>query len=184
MAPNFLRHILVEGLLRVHHPAVLLAGVEHREVHHEWVAFACDQILSDHLVGARVCNFAKVDVAREDVRLNLVICDLTGVQLHDEVLLEDLHRVVFLQVGEDLLGADRDLRVDHITAQLILPGLLFQRYMLLVELVACLILLGVLPVVKNLARLGVKQQRDFLRRVSDWVRVRDLGKNLGHDHGC
>ena len=126
MASDILRHIFVKRLFSVYHSAVLLACVEHWKVHHKWVAFACDQILSDHLISARVGNLTKVDVAWQNMRLNLVISDLTCVELHDEVFLEDLHRVIFLKVGKDLLGADRDLSVDNITAQLILPSLLFQ----------------------------------------------------------
>ena len=126
MASDILRHIFVKRLLSVNHSAVLLARVEYWKVHHKWVALACNQILSDHLISARVGNLTKVDVAWEDMRLNLVISDLTCVKLHDEVFLEDLHRVIFLKVGENLLRADRDLSVDNITAQLILPSLFFQ----------------------------------------------------------
>ena len=40
------------------------------------------------------------------MRLDLIVSDLATVELHDEVLLQDLHRVVLLQVREDLFRAD------------------------------------------------------------------------------
>ena len=70
--------------------------MEDGEVNNERVALASNYILSYYLVGARVRYLAKVDVRRKDVGLDLVLGDLTRVQLQYEVLLECLHGIVFL----------------------------------------------------------------------------------------
>ena len=90
--------------------------MEHWEVHSEGVAFARNNILSDHLIGPRVLHFAEVKVTGEDKGLDLVVSDLTGVELHNKILLERLHLVVFLQVREDLLVANGDLGVDQVVS--------------------------------------------------------------------
>jgi len=123
---HVLRHIFIEGLSGVDHAVMLLIGMEHGEVHHEWVAFARNQILCDDRVSSGVGNLAKVDVLWENASLDLIICDLASVQLHDEVFLEDLHGVVLLEVGENLARTNRDLSVNHVASQLILTRLLFE----------------------------------------------------------
>ena len=61
MTAHVLRDVLVKGFLSVDHAAVLGVCMEHGEVNNEGIAFASNQVLSDHLVGARVSNFAKVN---------------------------------------------------------------------------------------------------------------------------
>ena len=100
--------------------------MEDGEVNDERVALASDYILSYYLVGARVRYFTKVDVRRKDVGLDLVLRDLTRVQLQDEVFLECLHGVIFLEVCEDSLVTDGYLTVDKVIADLILACLLLQ----------------------------------------------------------
>ena len=105
------------------------------EVNDERIALASDYILSYYLVGARVRYFTKVDVRRKDVSLDLVLRDLTCVQLQDEIFLKRLHGVIFLEVREDSFVADGYLTVDKVIADLILACLLLQRDVLLVKLV-------------------------------------------------
>ena len=124
MAPNFLRHILVEGCLHVHHFALVGLSVENREIHNEGIALALDDILCDHLVAPWINNLAKVDTLGQDVRLNVVVSDFAGVQLHNKVFFEGAHGIVLLEMCKDLLGADCNLAVDHIAPKLIL-SLLF-----------------------------------------------------------
>ena len=61
MTAHVLRDVLVKGLLSVDHATVLSVRMEHGEVNNKGIALASNQVLSDHLVGARVCNFAKVN---------------------------------------------------------------------------------------------------------------------------
>ena len=103
MATHPLGNVLVKRLLCVDQSALLLRGVENWEVYHKWVAFTRNYVLSDYLVGPRVRNLTKVKVGRQDVGLDLVVCDFACVQLHNEVFFEALHGIVFLQVGEYLL---------------------------------------------------------------------------------
>ena len=109
--------------------------MEDWEVNDERVALASDYILSYYLVGAGIRYFTKVDVRRKNIGLDLVLRDLTRVQLQDEVFLERLHGVVFLEMCEDSLVTDGNLTVDKVIADLILACLLLQRDVLLVELV-------------------------------------------------
>ena len=102
MATHSRCDILVERRLRVYLPVLLLRGVENGEIHHKWVAFARNYVLCDYLVGSWVCNFSEVKVGRQDIGLDLIVCDLASVELDDKVLFQALHGVVFLQVREDL----------------------------------------------------------------------------------
>ena len=126
MAPNFLRHILVEGCFNVDHLALVRLCMENREIHNEGIALALDDILCDHLVAPWINNLAKVDALGQDVRLNVVVSDFAGVQLHNKVFFEGAHGIVLLEMCKDLLGADCNLAVDHIAPKLILSLLLLQ----------------------------------------------------------
>ena len=55
--------------------------MEDGEVDYERIALAGNYILSYDLVGAGVCYLTEVDVRRKDVGLNLVLRNLTRVQL-------------------------------------------------------------------------------------------------------
>jgi len=109
--------------------------MEHWEIYDKWVDFSCNDVLGNHLVGPRVSHLAEVEVRWQDVGLDLVISDFTGVQLDDKVFFQCFHCIVFLQMGKDLLRADCNLTVDQVTSQLILPRLFLQRDVLFVQLI-------------------------------------------------
>ena len=70
--------------------------MEDREIDDEGVAFARNHIVCDDLVSPGVRQLAKVNVGRQDIGLDLVVCDFARVQLHDEIFFECLHGVVLL----------------------------------------------------------------------------------------
>ena len=77
--------------------------MEHWEINHKWIDFSRNDISRDHLISTGISNLAKVKVRGQYVCLDLVICNLTRVQLHNEVLFKSSHGIVLLQVREYLL---------------------------------------------------------------------------------
>ena len=92
---------------------------------------------------------------------------------------------------EDRSRTNGNLAVDHVTAQLVLPCLLLEIDVLLVELVARGDVLGgtsfsstllILVIVDYLTSFLVEQQGHFLTRVPYGVSVGDLREDLCHDN--
>lgn len=133
-------------------------SMEHREIDDEGVAFARNNVLSNHLVGSGIWNFSKVKFWWKDMSLDLIFCDLASVELFYEVLLQGSHGVVLLQMGEDLFRTDGDLAINEVASKFILSCLSLERNMLFVELIRWWLTYAslVLAIVEYLSSLLVK----------------------------
>ena len=105
------------------------------EVDHERVTLSLDDVAGQDLIGPWVSQPTIVVFGREDVCLDLVVGQLTCVEVDGEVLFERPHFNIVIDVFEELLVADADLSVYQVGAQLELASLLLVGQMLPVELI-------------------------------------------------
>jgi len=111
------------------------AAFEDGEVYHERITLALDDVAGQDLIRPWISQPTIVVFGRKDVCLDLVICQLTCVEIDGEIFLESPHLNIVIDVFEELLVADADLSVYKVGAQLELACLLLVRQMLPVELI-------------------------------------------------
>ena len=87
-------------------------------------------MISPGIVHARVVN-----AVWELVCLDLVVSQLTGDELDDEVILERLELGVICEVRKERFGANCDLCVDKVAPHFVLKCLLLEADVLLVNFV-------------------------------------------------
>ncbi len=140
----------------------LALSVEHRPINYERSTSSFYYISWYNLVSPRIENLAVIELFWSNIRLHLVISQLTCIYVNDKVFFKLANSDVVVDVLEQILTAYADFSVNDICEEFIASWLLFQTNVLAIQLVRLLRIALVLSVVKNLSTLAINEDSHLL----------------------